>query len=94
MKFPLMQEDQTLDEYMKNIKKVCIKMHEKKHNLKKYNNKKTVAFSSFEDGVRFSEQPHYKIYSLTEDYFFVKEDPKTVATTVAIIFNEIIKNNG
>ena len=28
MKFPLMQEDQTLDEYMKNIKKVCIKMHE------------------------------------------------------------------
>ena len=54
----------------------------------------SVAFSSFEDGVRFSEQPHYKIYSLAEDYFFVKEDPKTVATTVALIFNEIIKNNG
>ena len=94
MKFPLMQEDQTLDEYMKNIKKVCIKMHDKKHNLKKYNNKKTVAFSSFDDGVRFSEQPHYKIYSLAVDYFFVKDELKSVAITVALIFNEIIKNNG
>jgi hypothetical protein len=56
--------------------------------------KKTVAFTSFEDGVRFSEQPHYKIFSLVDDYFFVKEDPKTVATTVALIFNEVIKNNG
>ena len=94
MKFPLMQEDETLDEYLKNIKKIGVLMHDKKHNLKKYNNKKTVAFTSFEDGVRFSEQPHYKIFSLVDDYFFVKEDPKTVATTVALIFNEVIKNNG
>ena len=54
MKFPSMQEDETLDEYLKNIKKICVLMHDKKHNLKKYNNKKTVAFTSFEDGVRFS----------------------------------------
>ena len=94
MKFPSMQEDETLDEYLKNIKKICVVIHDKKHNLKKYNNKKTVAFTSFEDGVRFSEQPHYKIFSLVDDYFFVKEDPKTVATTVALIFNEVIKNNG
>ena len=94
MKFPLMQEDETLDEYLKNIKKICVLMHDKKHNLKKYNNKKTVAFTSFEDGVRFSEQPHYKIFSLVDDYFFVYLDPKTVATTVALIFNEVIKNNG
>lgn len=94
MKFPSMQEDETLDEYLKNIKKICVLMHDKKHNLKKYNNRKTVAFTSFEDGVRFSEQPHYKIFSLVDDYFFVKEDPKTVATTVALIFNEVIKNNG
>ena len=94
MKFPSMQEDETLDEYLKNIKKICVLMHDKKHNLKRYNNKKTVAFTSFEDGVRFSEQPHYKIFSLVDDYFFVKEDPKTVATTVALIFNEVIKNNG
>jgi hypothetical protein len=88
MKFPLMQEDQTLDEYFKQIKKICIKMHDK------YNNKKTVAFVTLADGVRYSEQPHYKIHSLIEDYFFVKEDLKVATTTVALIFNEIMKNNG
>ena len=94
MKFPLMQEDETLDKYFKNIRKICIQMHHKKHNLKEFHNQKTVAFKTFEDGVRFSEQPHYKIYSLIDDYSFVKEDSKTVATTVALIFNEIIRNNG
>ena len=38
MKFPLMQEDETLDEYLKNIKKICVLMNDIKHNLKKYNN--------------------------------------------------------
>jgi hypothetical protein len=94
MKFPLMQEDQTLDEYFKQIKKICIKMQDTKHNLKQYNNKKTVAFVTLADGVRYSEQPHYKIHSLIEDYFFVKEDLKVATTTVALIFNEIMKNNG
>ena len=38
-----MLEDESLEEYFKKIKKVCITMHDKKHNLKKFNNKKTVA---------------------------------------------------
>ena len=94
MKFPLMQEDETLDEYLKQIKKICIQMHDKKHNLKEYNNQKTVAFVTFADGVRFSEQPHYKIYSFIEDYLFIKDDLKVATTTVALIFNEVMKNNG
>ena len=34
-----MLEDESLEEYFKKIKKVCITMHDKKHNLKKFNNK-------------------------------------------------------
>ena len=52
-----------------------------------------MAFVTFADGVRLSEQPHYKIYSLIEDYLFIKDDLKVATTTVALIFNEIMKNN-
>ena len=45
-----MQEDETLDEYLKQIKKICIQMHDKKHNLKEYNNQKTV-FQAYAENV-------------------------------------------
>ena len=60
MKFPTMLEDESLEEYFKKIKKVCINMHDKKHNLKKFNNKKTVAFVSFAVA-----QAHAKIKKFT-----------------------------
>ena len=44
-----MLEDENLEEYFKKIKKICITMHDKKHNLKRFNQKKTVAFVSFAD---------------------------------------------
>ena len=69
-------------------------MKDKKHNLKEYNNQKTVAFVTFADGVRFSDQPPYKIYSLIEAYLFIKDHFKVATTTVALIFNEVMKNNG
>ena len=58
-----MLEDESLEEYFKKIKKVCITMHDKKHNLKKFNNKKTVAFVSFADGVKYSEPATLPLYT-------------------------------
>ena len=64
-----MLEDENLEEYFKKIKKICITMHNKKHNLKRFNQKKTVAFVSFADGIKYSKQPHYLIYLLIDEYF-------------------------
>ena len=89
-----MLEDESLEEYFKKIKKVCITMHNKKHNLKKFNNKKTVAFVSFADGVKYSEQPHYLLYSLIDEYFSLSKRSKDRTKEVALIFKQIIKNNG
>ncbi|MDA8926216.1 hypothetical protein N9J66_05125 [Gammaproteobacteria bacterium] len=89
-----MLEDESLEEYFKKIKKVCITMHDKKHNLKKFNNKKTVAFVSFVDGVKYSEQPHYLLYSLIDEYFSLSKRSKDRTKEVALIFKQIIKNNG
>lgn len=94
MKFPIMLEDEMLEEYFKKIKKVCIIMHNKKHNLKKFNQKKTVAFVSFADGVKYSKQPHYLIYSLIDEYFSLIKKSKDTTKEVALIFTQIIKNNG
>ena len=89
-----MLEDESLEEYFKKIKKVCITMHDKKHNLKKFSNKKTVAFISFADGVKYSEQPHYLLYSLIDEYFSLRKRSKDRTKEVALIFKQIIKNNG
>ena len=89
-----MLEDESLEEYFKKIKKVCITMHDKKHNLKKFNNKKTVAFVSFTDGVKYSEQTHYLLYSLIDEYFSLSKRSKDRTKEVALIFKQIIKNNG
>ena len=89
-----MLEDESLEEYFKKIKKVCITMHDKKHNLKKFSNKKTVAFISFADGVKYSEQPHYLVYSLIDEYFSLPKRSKDKTKDVALIFKQIIKNNG
>ena len=54
-----MLEDENLEEYFKKIIKIGITMHDNKHNLKRFNQKKTVAFVSFADGIKYSNQPHY-----------------------------------
>jgi len=94
LKFPIMLEDENLEEYFKKIKKICITMHDKKHNLKRFNQKKTVAFVSFADGIKYSNQPHYLIYSLIDEYFCLIKKSQDATKKVALIFVQIIKNNG
>ena len=89
-----MLKDESLEQYFKKIKKICVTMHDKKHNLKKFNNKKTVAFVSFADGVKYSEQTHYLLYSLIDEYFIKKKISNELPTKIALIFTHIIKNNG
>ena len=89
-----MLEDENLEEYFKKIKKICITMHDKKHNLKRFNQKKTVAFASFADGIKYSKQPHYLIYSLIGEYFCLLKKSQDATKKVALIFIQIIKNNG
>ena len=89
-----MLEDENLEEYFKKIKKICITMHNKKHNLKRFNQKKTVAFVSFADGIKYSKQPHYLIYSLIDEYFGLIKKSQVATKKVALIFVQIIKNNG
>ena len=94
MKFPIKLIDESLEQYFKKIKKICVTMHDKKHNLKKFNQKKTVAFVTFADGLKYSEQPHYLVYSLIEEYFSLLKKSKDATKEVALIFTQIIKNNG
>ena len=89
-----MLEDENLEEYFKKIKKICITMHDKKHNLKRFNQKKTVAFVSFADGIKYSNQTHYLIYSLIDEYFCLIKKSQDATKKVALIFVQIIKNNG
>ena len=69
-------------------------MHDKKHNLKRFNQKKTVAFVSFADGIKYSNQPHYLIYSFIDEYFCLIKKSQDATKKVALIFVQIIKNNG
>ena len=52
------------------------------------------AFVSFADGVKYSEQPHYLLYSLIDEYFSLPKRSKDRTKEVALIFKQIIKNNG
>ena len=89
-----MSENDDLEKYLKKIQKICVLMHDKKHNLKKFNNKKTIAFTSFSDGIKYSKQPHYVIHSLIDEYFVKKKISNELSTKIALIFTHIIKNNG
>ena len=89
-----MIKEESLERYFKKIKKICVTMNDKNHNLKKFDQKKTVSCVTFADGLKYSEQPHYLIYSLIDEYFSLLKKSKDATKEVALIFTQIIKNNG